>query len=69
MIEIGSETMNIAVLHTHLFPDPETVAEAVTHLEPHHNVYRYDVRQGGLSDDEWDQMLDEILAADRVITV
>ena len=61
--------MNIAVLETGLFPDSETVEDAITHLVPLHNVYRYDLREMSRTDDEWDQMLDEILAADRVLTV
>ena len=61
--------MNIAILETGLFPDTETVEEAITHLVPLHNVYRYDLTQTQRTDDEWDQLLDEILAADRVFTI
>ncbi|MEJ2347355.1 MAG: hypothetical protein P8076_08190 [Gammaproteobacteria bacterium] len=61
--------MNIAILETGLFPDRETVEQAVTHLLPVHNVYRYDLSDQDRSDEEWDQMLDEVLASDRVFTV
>lgn len=61
--------MNIAILETGLFPDTETVEDAITHLVPLHNVYRYDLREAQRTDAEWDQLLDEILAADRVLTV
>ncbi len=61
--------MNIAILETGLFPDTATVEEALTHLEPLHNVYRYDLINESRTDDEWDQLLDEVLAADRVLTI
>jgi hypothetical protein len=61
--------VNIAILETGLFPDQETMEEAVTHLLPVHNVYRYDLRAVRRTDAEWDQLLDEVLAADRVFTI
>lgn len=61
--------MNISILETGLFPDVKTVEEAISHLEPIHNVYRYRINDNQLSDDEWDQMLDEIIASDRVLTI
>ena len=60
--------MNIAVLETGLFPDAESVRDAVTHLTPVHNLYRYDLRQHDFSEQQWDQMLDDILASDRILT-
>jgi hypothetical protein len=61
--------MNISILETGLFPDTETMEEAITHLEPIHNVYRYRISDHEHSDAEWDQMLDEIIASDRVFTL
>lgn len=61
--------MNISILETGLFPDTETVEETLTHLEPIHNVYRYKLLEKQRSDEEWDQLLDEIIASDRVFTI
>lgn len=61
--------MNIAILDTGLFPDRDTTEEAITHLVPVHNVYRYDLRAPERSEADWDQLLDEVLAADRVFSI
>lgn len=61
--------MNIAVLNTGLFPDRETMEDALSELEPFHNVYRYDVARTGMTDEDWDQVLDEMLSSDLVITL
>ena len=61
--------MNISLLETGLFPDTETVEAAIEHLEPIHNVYRYKLVAHERSEEEWDQMLDEIIASDRVLTI
>lgn len=61
--------MNIAILQTDLFPDTETIEEAITHLETIHNVYRYVLNQPDRTDAQWDQLLDEIIASDRVFTI
>jgi hypothetical protein len=61
--------LNISIIETGLFPDTETVEEAITHLEPMYNVYRYKVKDHNRTDEEWDQVLDEIIASDRVFTL
>lgn len=61
--------MNISILETGLFPDTVTMEAAITHLEPIHNVYRYKLNDHERSDAEWDQLLDEIIASDRVFTL
>jgi len=61
--------MNIAILETGLFPDAETVSDAISHLTPMYNVYRYDLKDPNRSDEDWDQLLDEVLASDRVFTL
>ena len=43
--------------------------EAITHLETLHNVYRYALNQPDRTDAQWDQLLDEIIASDRVFTI
>jgi len=61
--------MNIAILETDLFPDAETVSDAVSHLTPMYNVYRYKLRDPERTEEQWDQLLDEVLASDRVFTL
>lgn len=61
--------MNVAILSTGLFPDAETVNSAVNYLEVAHYAYRCDLRELGGRDEDWDRVLEEILGADRVITV
>ncbi|MDD3448311.1 MAG: hypothetical protein PHF72_04695 [Gammaproteobacteria bacterium] len=61
--------MNIAVLKTGLFPDRETVEEGLSHFETTYFVYTYDATRPGLTDADWDQALDELLAAERVVVV
>lgn len=60
--------MNLVVLDTGLFPDKETFAAAIDYAVPMHYVYRYDL-QADRSEEEWDQLMDEVLSADRVFTV
>ncbi len=61
--------MNIAILETGLFPDSETVRDALNHLEPVHYVYRYDLREKVTSAEEWDQLIDALLISDRIYSV
>lgn len=61
--------MNIAVLKTGLFPDSETVEGGIDHLLSRCNLYRYDATRNDLADSDWDQILDEILDAERLIVL
>jgi hypothetical protein len=61
--------MNVAILETGLFPDSETVLDALNHLEPMHHVYRYDLREKTPSAEEWDQLIDALRASDRIYSV
>ncbi len=63
--------MRIVVLETDLFPDRRTMDEALAYLErapAGHRLSRHDLRQA-LSEDEWDAVLDAVLAGDVVVTV
>jgi len=61
--------LNITILESGLFPDTQTMETTISHLEPIHNVYRYKLVDHQRSDEEWDQLLDEIIASDRVFTI
>jgi hypothetical protein len=61
--------MQIVVLDSHLFPDRETVAQALARLALEHPVQRIDL--GDLPDDDalWDAVVEQLLAADLVVTL
>jgi len=62
--------MNVAILETGLFPDSETVLDALNHLEPVHYVYRYDLKEKKTpSAEEWDQLIDALRTSDRIVSV
>ena len=63
--------MRIVVLETDLFSDRRAMDEALAFLErapTRHRLSRHDLRPA-LSEDEWDAVLDAILAGDVVVTV
>jgi hypothetical protein len=59
--------MLIIHLETGLYPDSQTVSAAVHQLAAGHEVRSLDLRRLGLTDRDWDAVIDAILAADRVI--
>ncbi len=61
--------MNVAVLNTGLFADRETVEEALSELEVFHEVRRCDATRTSMSDEDWNQVLDVLLASDVVISL
>ncbi|MDZ7663318.1 hypothetical protein [Thiohalophilus sp.] len=61
--------MNIAILDSGLFPDRTTMDEAVNYFEPHYNFYRWNLTDPTLTRDDWDQIVDELLSADRAIVI
>jgi hypothetical protein len=61
--------MNIAILRTGLFPDGETVEDALNHFAVSDYLFIYDATRADLTDADWDQALDEMMAAERVFVV
>ncbi|MDA8384260.1 MAG: hypothetical protein M0037_14620 [Betaproteobacteria bacterium] len=61
--------MNVAVLNTESFADRQTVEEALSELEVFHEVHRWDVTRTTMSDEDWNQVLDTLLASDVVVTL
>ncbi|MHB8347917.1 MAG: hypothetical protein ACYDHM_12190 [Acidiferrobacterales bacterium] len=61
--------MNIVVLNTGLFPDRKTMEDALSELEAVHSVYRCDATGVPKSDEEWNKVLDALLASDVVVTL
>ena len=61
--------MDIIVLRAGIFPDAETVERAVSHLPAECTQAVVDVSRTELGGRDWDQVLDRLLAADRIIVV
>jgi DNA-binding MurR/RpiR family transcriptional regulator len=61
--------MNIAILKTGLFPDAETVEDALNHFVVSDYLFAYDATRADLTEADWDQALDEIMAAERVFVI
>jgi len=57
------------VLDTGLFPDRETVDAALQQLGNTHTVTRHDVSKMTPDDAAWDELVNAILKADRIITL
>ena len=62
--------MKIFILKTRLFPEKGVIVAAITHLaESSHEMFHCDTERSDLTDEDWDKAVQEILAADRVLTV
>jgi hypothetical protein len=61
--------MNIAILKTGLFPDVETIEDALNHFAVSDYLFIYDTTSEELNDADWDQALDEMMAAERVFVI
>jgi hypothetical protein len=61
--------MNIAILKTGLFDDADTIEDSLSRFEVSDDVFTYDTTRADLTDADWDQALDELLAAERVFVI
>ncbi len=61
--------MNIAILKTGLFPDTETIEDSLSQFEVSDYVFTYDASHSDLTDADWDQAVDELMAAERVFVI
>ncbi len=61
--------IEVVVLETAIFPDRETLANAIEQLQKTHRVWRFNATQTGNADWDWDQVLLRLLGADRIIVV
>jgi hypothetical protein len=60
--------MNIVQLDTGLFPDAQTVIEALRQTTPTHRVEVVDIQHRDLQEGDWDRVIVAILAADLIVT-
>ncbi len=61
--------MDVMVLRTGIFPDQETVGQALGRLEGEHELVYVDVSSPEIGEPDWDRTLRQLLAADRIIVV
>ncbi len=61
--------IDVVVLETAIFPDQETLANAIEQLQKTHRVWRFNTTQTGNTDRDWDQALLRLLDAGRIIVV
>ncbi|MHB8252581.1 MAG: hypothetical protein ACYDEV_02495 [Acidiferrobacter sp.] len=64
--------MHIVILETDLFPDKKAMENALAALErvpAAPRLSRYDLREPGMTDGDWDAILDAILVSDVVVTL
>jgi len=57
------------VLETGVFPDRETVQQAIMRLESAMVVDRFNASRPGITASDWDLALERLLVADRIIVV
>ena len=60
--------MKILVLDTGLFPEKGVLLDALEQLGPDHEVSRHDAN-AVLTDEDWDHVVQELMSADRNITL
>jgi hypothetical protein len=61
-------SMRILQLHTGLFPDADTIVEALAGLASGDAVERIDISRPEMGEEDWDRVVEAVLASDRVIT-
>jgi len=61
--------VEVVVLKAEIFPDPQTVEQALRCVEREHEVVFFDVLRPEIGEQDWDRILRQMLAADRIIVV
>lgn len=66
---MNSRSNRLVILEVGLFPDKETVDSAVYALAGDHDIQRHDLTDTAMDTAAWDQVVIDILSAQKVITV
>lgn len=61
--------MTIIELDTGLFPDAQTVSAALRQMARTDTVEAIDLRQRELRESDWDEVMQKLLAADRIVCI
>lgn len=66
---MNSTDNRLVILEVGLFPDKETVDSAVHALAGDYDIHRHDLTDPAMNTAAWDQVVIDILAARKVITI
>ena len=61
--------MKIFILSTKLFAEKAAIENTIEHLRSDHEIVQFDTQSTGLTDGDWDNAVQQIVAADRVLTI
>lgn len=61
--------MRIFILKIGLFTENTALEQVVAKLEAEHQLEIFDTTRPGLDDDDWDGALEQLLLADKVLTI
>lgn len=61
--------MKIFILRTSLFPEKVAIEEAIATLVSSHDISHFDTERSDLTEEDWDKAVQEIVAADHVLTL
>ena len=61
--------MQIFILRTGLFEEKKIISDAIDLLAQEHDIEQFDATQPGIEDQDWDDALKRLIAADRVLPV
>lgn len=61
--------MKIFILKTNLFPEKGAIENAISQLESSHEISHFDTQSSDLTESDWDRAVQEIIVADRVLTL
>lgn len=65
----ADDKARVLVLRTGLFPDRDTVDAALATISADTPIKRIDLEPGHMEQEQWDLVVEELLAASRVITI
>lgn len=61
--------MKIFILRTSLFPEKAAIEAAVERLASSQEISYFDTERSDLTEEDWDKAVQEIVVADRVLTL
>ena len=61
--------MRIFILKTNLFTENNALDQVIAQFEAEHQLEIFDTTRSKLDDDDWDDALEQLLLADKVLTI
>ena len=66
---MSGQNDRLLVLEVGLFPDQETLGDALALIAADRDVLRHDLTRQSMTDQSWDRVVDDILSARKVVTI